>query len=97
MGNTLLEQQWCGGVGMAERFDATAVVGQEMCREDVLLHVDRGQFKEPRFPRTLKFYNFLSTNVDKYDSWFSLVGQTRSSEPAGSGRGSAAVVRVLSG
>ena len=72
-----LIQQWCGGVGMAERFEATAVVGQEMCRGDVLLHVDRGQFKEPRFPRTLKFYNYLSTNADKYDAWVSSVGQTR--------------------
>ena len=72
-----LLQQWCGGVGMAERFEATAVVGQEMCRGDVLLHVDRGQFKERRFPRTLKFYNYLSTRADKYDSWVSSVGQTR--------------------
>ena len=72
-----LIQQWCGGVGMAERFEATAVVGQEMCRGDVFLHVNRGQFKEPRFPRTLKFYNYLSTNADKYDSWVSSVGQTR--------------------
>jgi hypothetical protein len=72
-----LEQQWCGGVGMAERFEATAVVAQEMCREDVLLDVGRGQFKEPRFPRTLKFYNYLSTSPDKYDSWGSSVGHTR--------------------
>ena len=73
-----LEQQWCGGVGMAERFEATAVVAQEMCRKDVLLlDVDRGEFKEPRFPRTLKFFNYLSTNADKYDSWFSSLGHTR--------------------
>jgi hypothetical protein len=73
-----LEQQWCGGVGMAERFEATAVVAQEMCRKDVLLlDVDRGEFKEPRFPRTLKFFNYLSTNADQYDSWFSSLGHTR--------------------
>ena len=65
-----LVQQWCGGVGMAGRFEVTAVVAQEMCREDVLLDIDRGQFKEPRFPRTLKFYNYISTNADRYESWF---------------------------
>ena len=75
--NAQLEQQWCSGVGMAERFEATAVIAQEMCREDVLLDVSRGQFKEPRFPRTLKFYNYLSTSPDKYDSWGSSVGHTR--------------------
>ena len=72
-----LIQQWCGGVGMAERFEATAVVAQEICREDVLLHVDRGQFKKPRFPRTLKFYNYMSPNADKYESWFPAGSQTR--------------------
>ena len=72
-----LVQQWCGGVGMAERFEATAVVAQEMCREDVLLHVYRGQFKEPRFPRTLKFYNYMSASADKYESWFSRGAYTR--------------------
>jgi hypothetical protein len=79
-----LVQQWCGGVGMAERFEATAVVAQEMCRNDVFLHVGRGQFKEPRFPRTLEFFNYENANAhtcccyyDEDEYWVSAVGHTR--------------------
>ena len=61
-----LIEQWCGGVGMAQR-EATTVIAQETCREDVLLDLARGEFKEQIFPRTFKLYNWISS---AFENWF---------------------------
>ena len=53
---------------MAER-EVPAVIANEICREDVLLDVAWGGFKEQRFPRTLKFTNSVT---DWEESWFPL-------------------------
>jgi hypothetical protein len=74
--NEQLVQQWCGGVGMAERFEVAAVVAQQMCREDVVFS-DQRHFKEPRFRRTLNFYECTFSSVGKCYSWFSTSGHTR--------------------
>lgn len=75
--DALLVEQWCGGVGMAERFDITAVIAQEICHHGNLVDVNPGQFKEPHFPRTLRFYNYLSTHDDKSEPWFGQGDQSR--------------------
>ena len=62
---------------MAQRFEITAIVAQEICRIDVLLNVSRGQFKESHFPRSLKFYNHLSTDANESNSWGPTRGHTR--------------------
>ena len=68
-GDEQIVQQWCGGVGMAER-EVPAVIASEICHTDLLLDVARGGFKEPRFPRMLKFNNWVAGG--RGESWFPL-------------------------
>ena len=53
---TLLIEQWCGGVGMAQR-ESTAVIAQEICRYDMLFNSYRDELKEKKFQRNFKLFN----------------------------------------
>jgi len=68
-----LIQQWCGGVGMAER-EVPAVFAQEICRRDILLDSRQSGYKEPFFPRTLIFDDWANNDIK---TWFPLSKKSR--------------------
>ena len=54
-------EQWCGGIGMAER-EIPTVIAQELCREDLMCSDSSHDIfnKEVRFPSTLQIFNYVS-------------------------------------